>query len=312
MSMPAGLYRARYVERAREIIATDRRFRQAKRLSLPADCDDFDRFLVVAYQTVSVKQIAAMLEISDKTVQRYLTPLRRRGLIAETMRVHRRPSAPAEYEAVRELLTQGYSRGVVAMLLGVTPVRVHQIAARLGVSSRGRYPKPAPYGVPQVAKMFCVSRLTVIRWVSNGWLPDLRPDAARNKSVAHWWHGDDLVTFVRDRRTWPAWSPATLTDPALRRIAEEARREAGGQWMYRCEIARYLNIPDASLKLWTRRGLFAWREEGYGRALWLTNDDLAAMDLMLIEADRRGLRGRKRMGYLHGALRERFGEERRE
>jgi len=305
--MPAGLWRARHAERARTIMATDRRFRAARRIPLPDGCDDLDRFLVAAYPVITVRDLANLLGVSEKAVQRYLAPLRARGLIQPTARCYNPVVSDADRATVAALVAQGYSKRIIAEILGVSLARIRGITEDLGIVAQSQRPRPTPYGTREVAQMFCVTRPTILRWFARGWLPDLRPPGARRPAITCWWDMDDLVAFVRDRRTWAAWSPATITDPTLRAIAEQARREAGGQWMDRIEIARHLGISPASLKNWSASGLFARCEEGYDRTLWITHEDLAAMDLMLIEADRHGLRGPKRMQFLHASLRRRFG-----
>jgi hypothetical protein len=77
-------------------------------------------------------------------------------------------------------------------------------------------PRQRTYSAEQLAGLFGLHPVIVQSWVRRKWLPDLRH---RNfRGVRHCWSRHDLITFVRDRRTWIAWDPPQITDAELKRV----------------------------------------------------------------------------------------------
>ena len=233
----------------------------------------------VCYRQLSFAELVDMLNVSPSFLYSALRDLRRRGLIPN-FRAPYRPTYDTDGAAIVALASQGYSRPAIAALRGVTIHRVQSVlrAARHRYSSRR--PRPYPYSVAHLSKIFRVSRRTIHRWVSFGWLPDHRPVVG--DGIDFFWSLDDLLALIRDRRTWPSWSVSSITDQFLARVAAEARLEAGGDWYSYKQLAARLGVPVSTLHTWCNRcGLFGSLPRVW-KLFWLTHAQLADLDAVVL------------------------------
>jgi transposase len=279
-----------------------RAYRDARYLNLP-DCDTLDRFLVyaVCYRQLSFADLVDMLNVSPSLVYSALRDLRRRGLIPKS-RAPYRPTCDPDGVAIVTLARQGYPRPAIAAMRGVTLPRVQSVLRAAKHRYRSRRPRPYPYSVAHLSGIFGVSRRTIHRWVSFGWLPDNRPVVGGGIDL--FWSLDDLLAFVRDRRTWSSWSVSSIADQWLAQVAAEVRLEAGGNWYSYKQLAARLNVPVSTLHTWCDRwGLFGTLPRA-GKLFWLTHAQLADLDALVLTI---GSRPHRRTA-LRDALLKAFGE----
>lgn len=260
-----------------ELLLTKKRYMGLLKLDLPDDCDAVDRFLVGTHSELSRFEQAAQLETTPHIVQCWRKKLYDRGLIDPAFRASHVPITDAETRAVAGLFADGWSWRAIATMREISISRVQHILQRAGATNQT--PRARRIGAVQLCALFGLSRAETTRWVIRGWLPDYRIHQASGARFG--WDLDDVITVIRNRETWMAWSPAQITDPQLRALAEHERRAAGGVWLQQCEIAALLNIDPHTLRRWTQEhDLFAdATRQRWSGAIYLWLSDAAQAEL---------------------------------
>lgn len=279
MQKPAGrpsVLRPLANERAAQLL-TKKRYITLQKLDLPGDCDAVDRFLVGTHSDLDGRDQATLLGVSRGLLQIWRRKLYDRGLLDPARRASHIPISDAEMLAVAGLFRDGWSWRAIALMREITVSRVQHILERAGVTARD--PRARRIGAVEICALFGLSRIEPTRWVARGWLPDYRIQQA--PGARHGWDLDDVIAVIRNRATWLAWSPAQVSDPQLRALAERERRTAGGAWFHLARVAALLNINVATLRLWSQGdNLFADvpRQRWSGAiCLWLTDQQQAEL-----------------------------------
>lgn len=105
----------------------------------------------------------------------------------------------------------------------------------------------------EVARLFGVSKNTVLRWIRDGYL---KPVGQRKKQQALFFTDLILIDFIDNRSTWPLWDAERITDEDWRDYALEQRRKAGGAWVQVRDIAVQQHYHPRAAAGLVKRGLF--------------------------------------------------------
>jgi hypothetical protein len=243
-------------------------------LELPDWCDEVDRVIVGYYHQWSGPTLRAKLGIKRQVYRDSVRRLRDAGLIDPAQRAANAPITEAERNAVLRLSRLGYSRGVIASMRGVRIGRIARTLKLAGYAAATPRPRLHAYSSEDVARMFGVSGMSVRRWRQAGWLPDNRAHSASGSD--HSWPIADLIAFVENRETWPAWSLSQVADSTLHKLATHARRIANGRWMQQKELAALLGVTATTLSVMMRQGFLAHAPRAVGYPdRWVTHEELA-------------------------------------
>jgi transposase len=191
--------------------------------------------------------------IAAGTIQNYRSALIQAGLIPPKRRI----TTASDAARMRRLYVQGYSIKAIAPRVGMN--RKH-----CGSVLRGAM-RAETWTANQIKRLFMVSIATVRWWRDRDWLPLVTSDAYTSGSPQR---ADRamLARFVHVREAWPSYAPGQISDPALRAIAEHARRHAGGHWASVPELAAAAHLDRDSLTQRLRHGWLAdWPQVYYGR-----------------------------------------------
>lgn len=236
-------------------------------------------FLVQTHRTHSVAQQAKALGLSDRRAEALRAALYKAGVLHPNNRASR-PRTPERVDRARRLLESGATPGEVAKAVGASIHAVQRAIEKhagvtLGELRRG-------YTAEQAAEMMGVCYTTVRLWIDYGHLQARRYDSwvdrrKRKGAVGRThWHieRDALLDFVRLRPLWMTYEPEGITDPAIRTLAQAARRECPGRWVRFSEIAETLHYGRATVTNWYRDGRWPgpdWEVIRWGKTyyLWL-------------------------------------------
>jgi lambda repressor-like predicted transcriptional regulator len=205
-----------------------------------------------------LRQQAEQLGLAPTTIRNYRSALIKVGLLPPM----RRSAVPEDVERIRRLIQRGMSLAGVAERVGISTdtcwriMRRHKIARTAEVWS-GR----------EIMALFGVHRRTLVHWRNEGWLALLQTRGDQFTSGApQRATRDDLVRFLHVREAWPAYVPNLITDPALRALALQVRRVAGGEWVGLKELAARARLSiDATAKRLRKGWLGAWPQTLHGR-----------------------------------------------
>lgn len=191
------------------------------------------------------------------------------------------------------MLDQGWSDATIGRRLGRTAVAVHIRVKRLGLESR----TARTLNARKVAALLGVScSKTVSRWVERGWLRGRR-QMHRGPNRQWLFSEDALLEFMRDPRTWPAWSPGLIADACLREWAEEVRRE---RYLSVGEVAQRYSVGAGTVGSWLDNGLLP--SIRYGNR-WVPESALRGF-VAPCERSRAGLHHRRWTAHEAGRLRD--------
>lgn len=214
----------------------------ARRLWTP----DEDAYLVQTNATRTVAQQAARLGRSRGAVLQRRSRLLRGGAFSSQDRKRHRPWTADELERLRELIAQGLSSRTIAHKLKRSQRAIQDRAHTLGGLQAFRCdPLARVWTTPAIAALLGVSKSTVAVWRVRGWLPHVRVEPGTRGRPA-FITDDQLMTFLADKRYWPAWSPALMTDPDWRAYAEDLRRD--GDWISSKQAAARLGLTMRSFQ----------------------------------------------------------------
>lgn len=264
-----------------------------------------DAFLVLSHSELSAVEQAAKLQARPATLRDWRRRLIARGLLDPATRARRRPVTIREREAVCRLWRDGWSHQQIAEARGCAKIRIERIIRHAGLTAADRTPR---IRMQEAADTLGIPYATFRGWVAMGALPDLRLPG----QWAYSWTRDDLLAFLADRRYWMAWSPAQITDPALRQRAEDLRRQAGGNWLQLSEIADLLQVDYETLALWRKwDGIFT-EVTGHigGKYAWLSTGEqarLAAYGAQIGQHPPHGVAQRRQRQIIRARLRQQFG-----
>lgn len=232
-------------ERARQALLKKFGARPALLPDAPAAL--IDLYLVQTHDTVSMLDQAKQLGLSPGGVKRRRARLAAAGRIDPADRAAHRPFGDDEIAAVRRLYVQGYS---VESIGAMRQISEHRVWRMLNTGPRPE--RPMFYTRGDVQRLFSASASTIDAWLARGWLTPAKSQP-NNPRSHHRWTRADLADFVRLRAAWPAYAASQITDPELRRLAEAARAESGGEWVSYKELASRLGVAYTTLKNWTYR-----------------------------------------------------------
>lgn len=154
--------------------------------------------------------------------------------------------------AALDLIADGVLHTEAAARVGLSRGHLQRVAARYGGARVLRRQAGTLNGF-HVAQMLGVHQSMVGRYVRAG----LRARVRGGQSLTT--TRRNLITWLRDRRSFLRIDPTRITDPTLKAIAERAQIGAGGRWMGTKEIAGLLHYSQERVQIFIRRGW--WREE---------------------------------------------------
>lgn len=190
-------------------------------------------------------------------------------------------------------LQAGETLPTVARAYGVSTSALSARLARWGLTVDAvRAATVAARPLRQVAALMGVGDSVVGTWIARGLLRARRngrkPASARRQNAAGRAVGDrrhlfvhdlDLLAFLSERRAWPSWEPAAITDPSWREAAEEARRAAGGRWVRAADLAARWHYTRGQGERWVRTGRIAGETVRWGLAYYVWEPDGAPLAL---------------------------------
>ena len=243
------------------------------------------QFIVDSYQTMGAQEQADRLGRTLQSVYLMRTKLIQADRLVAHQRRMFRPWTPDEDTRLIALVERGVPVAVSAKQLRRTECAVRKRMATVlgGIDPHRNNSKTPVRSLSQVAQLFGVSRRIVVEWVVSGVLSCTRSHYGRMRQEG-WPQGDqvmgrylvstaDLLAFIRDRSMWIWWSPETLDDLYLRRMAEQARTLAGGHWMTTEDIAAELRYAVTTVRDWLRCGLLPHKRRG--RIFYVWSGDFA-------------------------------------
>lgn len=161
----------------------------------------------------------------------------------------RRDWTREEIDRLVDLLDAGLGYDAIAARLGRTPTAIRIKVTRLDCRMLRRSTVLTARDVARLLGKGCSKSVT--RWIALGWLTASASECNGTRIWRIRW--DDLMMFLRTRRTWPAWEVDRVTDPDLR--AElQALRADDGPWLTPGEVARRLGVTDSAVSQWVRKG----------------------------------------------------------
>jgi len=208
-----------------------------------------------------------------------------------------------ELRELDRLIRQGKPAHVIARKLGRPTWAIYN---RHDLTTRR---KGVVFGRGEVARLFGVDDAIPAIWQKRGWLPrthngagaaqqadeqrreyeawrsELEPSFVsvrdEDQSVKPGRMAAYLITdtaieaFLANRATWYAWSPASITDPAWKALAETLRAQTTERWLTTEEVADRLGVVVGTVHMWHQKG---WTDGltvvRYGTHLYWWSEDL--------------------------------------
>lgn len=216
------------------------------------------KFLIETHTTLTAVEQAAQLRKDYDAVCYQRQRLLRAGVIAREDRKYARPYTPDDDREIRALIADGQTVAQIAKALErpLGSLRSHITEDLGGVSTLRGEIGSMVRTTTELGQLFGLNKATISKWIKRRWLKATRNEVfkTRNKQRPMLVTDADLMDFRRQRDYWPAWTPATITDPLWQTYAEDLRAQAGGEWIGAAVLARDLDVPIARLYAWFRQG----------------------------------------------------------
>ena len=264
------------LERAAALLRSRKRIWYTKRMpELPAWCDAIDAVLVMTHDRLTVDRQAELLGVSRSVIRDWRSRLYRAGVLRKEDRLGVRPLRAEEIEHAATLARAGRSWQEISVLLGVSRARARRLVHRAGIrgtrigNGSQRDHLPETWTTTRFGRTFGFTQRYIAGLVRRGLLPDHR--IVQCAGAGYVWTYDDVLAFVRDRRTWMLWTPQQISDPQMRRIADDARRSVDGAWLSTKELAAMLHLERTTLARWIRE------DELWARYEWVDRHTRAAV-----------------------------------
>lgn len=149
---------------------------------------------------------------------------------------------------IETFLADGYSTMHIAGVYNVTVPALKKACQRYGISIRERR---TSHTVAGMARLMSTTAQTIRRWCARGLLRHEATPRARH--TTRWIPEEAVIEFLQDQRYWALWRPERISEPGLRKWAEELR--ATDELMSTDEIAKH--------HLCTTSGVIRWLRKGY-------------------------------------------------
>lgn len=234
-------------------------------------------YLIASHATATIKEQAAHLGTTRKTIDTYRVRLTRAGLLNadEGLRAQSILRKQGERDRIIRLLKTGITVAEVAEACEASTTLVRRVAALYGgvealQSSARRLTLRA------VAGLFSLDEGQFREIVQLGYLNAPRREATRGvgrnykkRATIHTIAMSDVYDFIRVKDAWPRYSLSMITDPELRRYAALQRSAAGGVWRSFGELCDLADISKGTGYTWLKKGwLTGWERVRYARIVY--------------------------------------------
>lgn len=168
------------------------------------------------------------------------------------------------------LIDQGLGDIEIARKMDTTAAAVHVARRRYKIGGVYQHALSAR-AVAEMMGIGCAK--TVTAWIERGFLVGKR---IRHQGPHRTWliQRSDLWAFVEDEQTWHVWATARITDPDLRRHAEEVRGDV--RFLTPGEVAERMYTQHSTVNQWIHKGYLPARRWGNW---WIDERDLAQFEL---------------------------------
>lgn len=139
-----------------------------------------------------------------------------------------------EITAIIARVRNGYDLGVIAQHFGVAHDAISAALRTRGHTFEGLRDGYV-WTAHELAQIFGVHGDTMRAWIRSGWLtPTVMPKRRQR------WHFTRATVhaMLSNRATWPAWSPAQISNLELRAYARFERIRANGRWVKVRDLAQ--------------------------------------------------------------------------